>query len=199
MTKPKYNNATFVLSAVAYEQLPLDKGLEVAFIGRSNAGKSSALNTITSKKGLARVSKMPGRTQAMNVFSLDEHRRFIDLPGYGYAKVPLATKQRWHQTINQYLHQRDSLRGLVLIMDIRHPMRDMDKQLLDWAAQGDLPVHILLTKADKLKNAQALKTLRQVEEEIKHYTHITVQSFSSLTHSGLEQALLQLDTWLTEG
>lgn len=199
MTKPNYNQAVFVLSAVSYAQLPPDEGAEIAFIGRSNAGKSSALNTITGKKGLARVSKMPGRTQAMNVFALDEQTRFIDLPGYGYARVPLATKQRWHQTINQYLQQRNCLRGLVLIMDIRHPLRDMDKQLLDWAAQCELSVHILLTKVDKLKNAQALKTLRQVEQAVQHYTQVTVQNFSSLTHSGLEEALLQLDNWLIEG
>lgn len=201
MKPPKYNQAVFVLSAVAFEQLPPDEGLEVAFIGRSNAGKSSALNTITGKKGLARVSKMPGRTQAMNVFALDEQRRFIDLPGYGYAKVPLATKERWHRTINQYLQQRDSLRGLVLIMDIRHPMRDLDKQLIDWAAKCGLSVHILLTKVDKLKNAQAVKTFREVEQEIKQrYTdaQVTVQNFSSLTHSGLDEALLQLNAWLTE-
>lgn len=198
MTKINYHRANFLLSVAELEQLPRDEGIEVAFIGRSNAGKSSALNTITNIKGLARVSKIPGRTQLINLFTLDEKRRFVDLPGYGYAKVPLSIKQRWEHTVNHYLQQRQCLRGLVLIMDIRHPLKELDRQLLAWAATCKLPVHILLTKVDKLKRAPALNTLRHVEQEVSQYAKVTVQCFSSLTHSGLEEALIQLDEWLAD-
>lgn len=197
MNKPKHSHATFLLSAVALEQLPQDEGIEIAFIGHSNAGKSSALNAISGVKGLARISKTPGRTQAINLFAIDEHRRFVDLPGYGYAKVPANIKQRWQETINRYLQKRRCLRGLILIMDIRHPLKELDRKLLEWAEQCKLPVHILLSKADKLSRSQALHTLHKIEHEIKDYTKVTVQCFSSLTHSGLEDVLLQLDEWLT--
>ncbi len=197
MTRPPYQHAVFLLSAAELEQLPPDLGGEVAFIGRSNAGKSSAINAITGIKGLARTSKTPGRTQLINFFALDEHRRLVDLPGYGYAKVPFSVKERWQQTVNQYLQERGSLKGLVLIMDIRHPLKDLDRHLLKWAAKCEIPVHILLTKVDKLKHSEALQTLRHVEKEIALYSKVTVQAFSSLTHDGLEEALLQLDVWLT--
>jgi GTP-binding protein len=198
MPNPKYRPATFLLSAVSLKQLPPDHGIEIAFIGHSNAGKSSALNTITGQKKLARVSKTPGRTQAINVFIIDEHRRFIDLPGYGYAKVPKATKQQWQETVNHYLQKRKSLRGLILIMDIRHPLKELDRQLLKWAANCELPVHILLTKADKLKHSAVLKKFHQVETEISHFAHVTLQTFSALTRDGLEEALLQLSEWLED-
>lgn len=197
MTRAPYQHAVFLLSAAELHQLPSDQGSEVAFIGRSNAGKSSAINAITGIKGLARTSKTPGRTQLINLFALDEHRRLVDLPGYGYAKVPFSVKERWQQTVNQYLQQRCSLRGLVLIMDVRHPMKDLDQHLLKWAATCDIPVHILLTKVDKLKHSEAMQTLRRVEKEVELYSKVTVQAFSSLTHDGLEDVLLQLDTWLT--
>lgn len=198
MDKPNYNRAAFLLSAAALEQLPLDAGAEVAFIGRSNAGKSSALNTITGIKGLARISKTPGRTQLINFFALDDNRRFVDLPGYGYAKVPLAVKKRWEDTVNNYLQQRQCLRGLVLVMDIRHPLKRLDLQLIEWAAKCDLPVHVLLTKVDKLKTEQARTTLQSVQHAVNHYPKTTVQCFSSLTHAGLDEVITQLDTWLTE-
>lgn len=197
MNRPHYNNATFLLSAPTLAELPLDSGIEVAFIGRSNAGKSSALNTITGIKGLARTSKTPGRTQMINLFSLDENRRLVDLPGYGYAKVPLAIKHRWQKYINEYLQKRDCLKGLILIMDIRHPLKEYDQQCLDWAYHSELPTHILLTKADKLSRGAAINTLNEVRKALEHLPGITVQLFSSLNKAGLEEALLQLDSWYT--
>lgn len=195
--KYHYREATFLLSAVSLRQLPPDNGIEVAFIGHSNAGKSSALNTIFGKR-LARVSKTPGRTQAINVFALDNKRRIIDLPGYGYAKVPKNIQSNWQKTVNQYLQKRKSLRGLILVMDIRHPLKELDRQLLEWAAKCGLPVHILLTKVDKLKRAKMLEQLKQVEKAVAHYTKVTLQTFSALTHDGEMDALLALDAWLTE-
>lgn len=198
MVRPNYNDVEFLLSAPNLSDLPHDTGVEVAFIGRSNAGKSSALNTITGIKGLARTSKTPGRTQTINVFSIDQERRLIDLPGYGYAKVPLAIKKRWQQTLHQYLERRDCLRGLVLVMDIRHPLKESDSQLIEWAVVANVPVHILLTKADKLSRGSAINSLMQVQKALNHYAHIvTVQQFSSLKKTGLDDILLLLDEWFT--
>lgn len=195
IAKHRYQIA-FLKSAFSLHQLPPDNGIEVAFIGHSNAGKSSALNTLFGKR-LARVSKTPGRTQAINVFTLDAKRRIMDLPGYGYAKVPKEIQDNWQKTVNQYLQKRKSLRGLVLVMDIRHPLKKLDRQLLDWAAKCALPVHILLTKVDKLKRAPVLKQLKHVEKEVAHYTKVTLQTFSALTREGEMEALLELDAWLT--
>ena len=136
-------------------QCPNDDGCEIAFAGRSNAGKSSAINTLTRNKGLARTSKTPGRTQLINFFQLDEGKRLVDLPGYGYAKVPIAMKRKWDKHLAEYLQLRQSLAGLILLMDIRHPLQEFDLQMLNWAAQAGLPVHILLTKSDKLKRGPA--------------------------------------------
>lgn len=197
MNKPHYNNATFLLSAPTLNELPPDQGIEVAFIGRSNAGKSSALNTITGIKGLARTSKTPGRTQMINVFKLDESRRLIDLPGYGYAKVPLAVKHRWQTYINEYLLKRECLKGLVLIMDIRHPLKEHDQQCLEWAFHSNLPTHILLTKADKLSRGAAINTLLELRKALEHMSCVSIQLFSSLNRTGLEEAWQQLDTWYT--
>ncbi|MGB6976476.1 MAG: ribosome biogenesis GTP-binding protein YihA/YsxC [Gammaproteobacteria bacterium] len=191
-----YNTAVFLLSAANTDQLPADIGAEVGFIGRSNAGKSSAINAITGINGLARVSKMPGRTQLINLFTLDDQRRLVDLPGYGYAKVPLAVKERWQKAVNGYLQTRRCLRGLVLVMDIRHPLQELDRQIINWATVCNLPVHILLTKVDKLKKYPARATLNQMREAIQIYNDkVTVQLFSSLTHDGLEDARAQLDNW----
>jgi GTP-binding protein len=195
MKRPHYNNATFLLSSPTLAELPPDEGLEVAFIGRSNAGKSSALNTITGIKGLARTSKTPGRTQMMNFFNLDNNRRLVDLPGYGYAKVPLNIKLRWQRNVNDYLQSRESLKGLVLIMDVRHPLKEYDQQCMQWAVNSDLPIHILLTKADKLSRGVAINTLNEVRKALESLPDITVQLFSSLNRTGLEEALLQLDSW----
>ena len=164
--QPNYQHATFQKSAVEINQLPSDNGVEIAFIGRSNAGKSSALNTITGVKGLARVSKTPGRTQAINIFDLSKTQRLIDLPGYGYAKVPRVVKERWAGNIDTYLQQRQSLMGLVLIMDIRHPLKELDQHLVDWTADCQVPTHILLTKADKLSRNQQNKTLAEVTQAL---------------------------------
>ena len=192
-----YQNAKYVKSAVELAQLPTDEGAEVAFIGRSNAGKSSALNTITNIKGLARVSKTPGRTQAINVFALSNNQRLMDLPGYGYAKVPRTIKERWEKSIDEYLQKRQSLKGLIVIMDIRHPLKELDQRLIEWAAGCELPVHVLLSKADKLKFGASRKVLKEVEEALTSYGDlITVQLFSSQDQNGLEAAREVLDQWL---
>jgi GTP-binding protein len=195
MKRPHYNNATFLLSSPTLADLPPDEGIEVAFIGRSNAGKSSALNTLTGLKGLAKTSKMPGRTQMINFFTLDSKRRLVDLPGYGYAKVPLAIKQRWQKNTHRYLQTRRCLKGLILIMDIRHPLKEYDQQFIEWAVYSELPIHILLTKSDKLNRGGAINTLWEVRKALEHLPNITIQLFSSLNKMGLEEALLLLDSW----
>ena len=154
-----FNTVEFLISAQTLKQCPDDRGFEVAFAGRSNAGKSSAINTLTRNKGLARTSKTPGRTQLINHFEIEPEKRLVDLPGYGYAKVPKAIKAKWDRNLAEYLQNRNSLSGLVLLMDIRHPLQDYDRQMLNWAAQAGLPVHILLTKADKLKRGPAMNSL----------------------------------------
>lgn len=197
MTNPTFPPVTFLISAAALAQLPFDQGAEVAFAGRSNVGKSSALNAITGVRGLARTSKTPGRTQLINFFSLDNTRRVVDLPGYGYAKVPLEIKARWEKTLAQYLETRTSLRGLVLLMDIRHPLKEFDKNMLAWASQRQLPLHILLTKADKLSRSVALRTLQQVNKALVEYPSATsIQLFSAQSGLGLAEARKHLLKWL---
>jgi GTP-binding protein len=195
-----YRKTTFSKSAVELDQLPPDSGSEVAFIGCSNAGKSSALNAITGLKGLARISKTPGRTQAINIFDLgSKNQRLIDLPGYGYAKVPKAVRERWGQTIDLYLQDRESLSGLVLLMDIRHPLKPLDQHLIEWTMSCHLPLHILLTKADKLSRNQQRQTLDAVTEALADYGDlITVQIFSSVTRIGVDDAKLALDELLVD-
>jgi len=197
---PNYRKATFSKSAVELEQLPTDSGSEVAFIGCSNAGKSSALNAITGQRGLARISKTPGRTQAINIFDLgNKHQRLMDLPGYGYAKVPKAVRERWGKTIDTYLQDRESLSGLVLLMDIRHPLKPLDQHLIEWTMSCHLPLHILLTKADKLSRNQQRKTLNEVTEVLSEYGDlISVQVFSSLTREGVDDAKEALDELLVD-
>jgi GTP-binding protein len=200
MDKKRHNpfkNASFLTSANELHQLPPDAGAEVAFAGRSNAGKSSALNVITEQRSLARTSKTPGRTQLINFFELDAERRLVDLPGYGYAKVPEAVKRHWQQVLSDYLATRQCLRGLVLLMDSRHPLKDFDRQMLDWCLSKQMPVHVLLTKADKLKRGPAGNTLQKVRAALKaEYPLATVQLFSALNRQGVEQAREQLTTWL---
>ncbi len=191
-----YQQANYLISAAQLDQLPVDEGYEIAFIGRSNAGKSSALNTITGIKGLARVSKTPGRTQTINMFALGDQHRLVDLPGYGYAKVPLNVKERWQKTIDGYLQTRECLRGLILIMDIRHPLKEIDRDVISWTLGCDIPIHILLTKADKLKPSAARKVLKEVQSELEIYgDRVDLQLFSSLDHSGLDEARDKLSTW----
>lgn len=195
-----FRQAQFLTSANKISQLPPDEGAEVAFAGRSNAGKSSALNAITDNRGLAKTSKTPGRTQLINFFVLDEGYHLVDLPGYGYAKVPLAVKQHWQQVLSSYLQQRKCLRGLVLLMDIRHPLKDFDLQMLDWCRQQKMPVHILLTKSDKLKRGAASSVLLKVRKELKDaYPQVTAQLFSAHDKQGLAEACNKLVEWLGLG
>ena len=191
-----YQRAQFTTSVPKPSLAPDDSGMEVAFAGRSNAGKSSALNAITNQNALARVSKTPGRTQHLIFFELDEQRRLVDLPGYGYAKVPLKMKQQWQQAMESYLNQRQALRGLILLMDIRHPLTDFDTQMIEWAVHSKMPVHILLTKADKLKYGAAKNTLLKVKQKLKDLPDISLQLFSATKKSGVDEARAVLDNWL---
>lgn len=198
MAKTRYSdNVTFLLSAAHLTNLPPDFGSEVAFIGRSNVGKSSAINIIAGIKRLARVGKTPGVTQLINVFLIDQNKRLIDLPGFGYAKVPGAIQENWHKLVNGYLEQRQSLRGLFLLMDSRHPLGENDLELLNWAVESKLPLCILLTKADKLKRAEANAVLKKVQEEVKQHSDlVTVLLFSAQERTGLNEVFKQLDRWL---
>jgi len=192
------NGAQFVLAAHRISQLPADTGAEVAFAGRSNAGKSSALNALTGHRGLARTSKTPGRTQQMVAFSLPPlaqgegqaplDARLIDLPGYGYAKVPEELREHWKHEIDAYLHHRRSLRGVVLIADIRHPLKEFDRMMLDFCFETNLPCHLLLTKADKLSRNQAMQALAAVRREFADGVQASAQVFSSSEGTGVEPA-----------
>jgi len=194
-----FNRAEYILSSPTIKQCPEDSGREVAFAGRSNAGKSSAINTLTNNSKLARTSKTPGRTQLLNFFSLTENCRLVDLPGYGFAKVPKAMKQAWDRNLATYLQERQSLCGLVMLMDIRHPLQDYDWQMIRWAHQCEMPIHLLLTKADKLKNGPAKNTLLKVKRELSEADiedNVSIQTFSSLKKTGLEELKQTLNTWL---
>jgi len=191
-----YHRAQYVKSVLELSQLPPDKGWEVAFIGRSNAGKSSAINAITGIRGLARTSSTPGHTQMINLFRLDQDRRLVDLPGYGYARAPRTIKERWQQSIDDYLESRHCLRGLILVMDIRHPLKPSDQQLIAWSIQCEVPVHLLLTKADKLTPAESRKILKEVNTILEPYgSTLSAQIFSALQPQGIESAQACLDRW----
>ncbi len=190
--------AVFHKSAEKLNQLPEDSTAEVAFAGRSNAGKSSALNTLTGRRKLAHVSKTPGRTRLINFFSIDPTTYLVDLPGYGYAQVPGEMKRQWAGLLTGYLNRRQQICGLVVVMDVRHPMTPLDQQLLDWFAATGKPVHVLLTKADKLSRSQAASQLRKVEAAIrKDYPGCSVQLFSSSGKLGVQEAQAIIDGWLT--
>ena len=192
-----YRQARFLLSAPRLRDAPPDTGAEIAFAGRSNAGKSSAINALTGIGSLARTSKTPGRTQQLVFFALDDDRRLVDLPGYGYARVSEQVKRQWQQTLEHYLRVRTSLRGLILVMDIRHPLTEFDCQMLDWCDRAELPVHVLLTKADKLKRGAATSSLLNVRAELKRrYPGAQAQTFSATKRTGVEQAHAVLDQWL---
>jgi GTP-binding protein len=196
---PNYRGAQFLTSAAKLSKCPPDTGWEVAFAGRSNAGKSSAINSLTNNKKLAKTSKTPGRTQLINFFELSGCQRLVDLPGYGFAKVPLAVKREWTKQLEIYLQNRQCLRGLILLMDVRHPLQPFDRQMLGWALQASMPVHILLTKADKLKRGAAGTALLQVRAELKPQEELTsVQLFSALKHEGHKELIAVLDGWLTD-
>jgi len=199
VANPNYQKAEFLLSVANLDQLPADQGIEVAIVGRSNAGKSSVLNQLTQNKSLARVSKTPGRTQHINLFGLDEKRRIADLPGYGFAKVPDKVKRQWQITMDAYLSTRECLKGLILVMDIRHPLKEVDQQILEWCCACNLPVHILLNKADKLASGEIKKTMRRIEDAITAYhSPVTYQSFSALKGTGAKELRDTLNTWFKE-
>ena len=197
---PRLHQARFQIAAARPKQFPPDEGLEVAFAGRSNVGKSSALNTILQRKKLARTSSTPGRTQQIIFYGLGEgqtDRRLVDLPGYGYAKVPGRLKDQWAKLIESYLHGRESLAGLVLIMDVRRPMGEFDQQMLLWADHFDLPLHVLLTKADKTKANEARSTLSRVQAELaSRFPDMSAQLFSAAKGTGVVEAQGHLAHWL---
>ena len=195
-------NAVFNISINHFDELPNDEGIEIAFAGRSNAGKSSAINSLSKQNRLAYVSKQPGRTQLINFFSIDDHISLVDLPGYGYAKVPETIKNHWIETLPRYLQERNSLAGLIIVMDIRRPLTKLDIQMLDWFAPRQKPIHILLTKSDKLSKDKSLRTLMDVKNNVQerwvnlYQTKFTVQLFSSLKKQGIEEANEVIQSWL---
>lgn len=191
-----YQITHFIISAPNIRYLPIDSGIEIAFAGRSNAGKSSALNTLTNQKNLAKISKTPGCTQLINLFEVEPGIRLVDLPGYGYTKVPKKLKRKWQSTLGEYLQKRDSLKGLVVLMDIRHPMKDLDQQMVQWAVNVNIPVLILLTKVDKLSFSARKAQLKQVRETALAFMgDIEIETFSSLKKQGVDKLRQKLNTW----
>ncbi len=196
---PLFQNAVFLTTVANLRDLPVDSLREVAFAGRSNAGKSSAINTLAGRVRLAYVSKTPGRTQHLNYFTLADGKYFVDLPGYGFAKAPEAIRSQWEGLIGPYLSKRDQLVGLVVIMDSRRPFTDLDVRLIDWFRPTGRPIHILLSKADKLSRQEQTKVLRSVKAEIATWGDAelySVQLFSSLKKAGVEEAERVLAGWL---
>ncbi|UDQ78181.1 ribosome biogenesis GTP-binding protein YihA/YsxC [Pectobacterium brasiliense] len=193
-----YHMTRFIISAPDIRHLATDSGIEVAFAGRSNAGKSSALNTLTNQKNLARTSKTPGRTQLINLFQVVDGVRLVDLPGYGYAEVPEQMKIKWQRALGEYLQKRSSLKGLVVLMDIRHPLKDLDQQMIQWAVDVQLPVLVLLTKADKLASGARKTQLNMVREAVLPFMgDIQVEAFSSLKKLGVDKLRQKLDNWFS--
>ncbi|WP_413285457.1 ribosome biogenesis GTP-binding protein YihA/YsxC [Vibrio sp. MA40-2] len=196
--KIHYQNTHFITSAPDIRHLPEDEGIEIAFAGRSNAGKSSALNRLTNQRNLAKTSKTPGRTQLINLFQVQENCHIVDLPGYGFAQVPLELKKKWQKSLGEYLQKRESLKGLVVLMDIRHPMKDLDQQLIYWAVECNIPVQVLLTKADKLKSGARKAQLLKIQRDTVSFAgDVSVDLFSSLKGIGVEQLRRKLDTWFS--
>jgi GTP-binding protein len=194
-----FNKTSFLMSAPSIKQSPTDEGKEIAFAGRSNAGKSSVINTLTDNKKLARTSKTPGRTQLLNYFALSEDRRLVDLPGYGFAKVPIVVKRNWDRNLAEYLQERQSLVGVIMLMDIRNPLQKYDWQIIRWASESKMPVHLLLTKSDKLKRGAINNVLLSVKEELakeKLSASFTIQAFSSMKKFGLDELKKKLTIWL---
>ncbi len=191
-----YRQTHFITSAPDIRHLPDDTGIEIAFAGRSNAGKSSSLNRLTDQKNLAKTSKTPGRTQLINLFKVTDECHIVDLPGYGYAQVPQEMKLKWQKALGEYLQKREQLKGLVVLMDIRHPMKDLDQQLIYWAVECHLPVLVLLTKADKLKSGARKKQLTMVQEAALAFCgDVQVEAFSSLKGIGVDKVRAKLDQW----
>jgi GTP-binding protein len=193
-----YHLARYLISATNLEGCPPDEAREIAFVGRSNAGKSSAINVLTGQNKLARTSKTPGRTQLLNYFEIEPGRYIVDLPGFGYAQVPHELKQKWQRHLEQYLAKRKSLQGLVLLMDIRHPFTEFDQMLVQWAVDSELPLHVLLTKADKLRHGAAKNTLLAATNQLASLgPNMSVQLFSALNKEGADELRAKLDTWLS--
>ena len=196
-------NVSFVISTNHFDELPSDSGREIAFAGRSNAGKSSAINTLTNKTRLAFVSKQPGRTQLINFFKIKDMQSLVDLPGYGFAKVPKPMKDHWRKLLPKYLQERKSLIGLVLVVDIRRELTELDTQMLDWFAPQKKPMHVLLTKSDKVSKDKSLRTLNKFNNELKEKwgkkfnVECSAQLFSSLKKQGIEKATKKIEQWLT--
>jgi GTP-binding protein len=191
-----YHQASYHISAPKLDLCPTDSVAEVAFVGRSNAGKSSAINALTGQSKLARTSKTPGRTQLLNYFTLGEGRYLVDLPGFGYAKVPPEMKRKWQQELERYLQKRQSLQGIVLLMDIRHPLKELDEMIVTWCRKAEMPLHVLLTKADKLNFGAAKSTLLQVSKSLQS-PFFSVQLFSALNGQGADELRSRLDAWLS--
>ena len=192
-----FRQTQFLTSASVLSECPADSEAEVAFAGRSNAGKSSAINSICSQSGLARTSKTPGRTQLLNFFAIEPTSYLVDLPGYGFAKVPLKVKNKWQKELEKYLSLRKPLVGLVLLTDIRHPLKDHDLVMIDWAVKSSLPLHLLLTKSDKLTRGAAQNALLKVRAQTETFPNVTVQLFSSFKTIGIAEVREVIATWLT--
>jgi GTP-binding protein len=189
----------FVNSAPDIRHLPGDKGIEVAFAGRSNTGKSSALNTLTNQKRLARTSKTPGRTQLINLFEVEEGHRLVDLPGYGYAEVPEEMKRKWQCALGEYLQMRNCLKGLVVLMDIRHPLKNLDQHMIQWAVDVGTPLLVLLTKADKLSSCARKAQLNMVRKALLPFMYdIQVEAFSATKKIGVDKLSQKLNIWFNE-
>ncbi|POY43286.1 YihA family ribosome biogenesis GTP-binding protein [Avibacterium gallinarum] len=196
--KLNYHKTHFLMSAPNIRVLPEDSGMEIAFAGRSNAGKSTALNALTNQKNLARTSKTPGRTQLINVFEVEPLYKLVDLPGYGYAAVPEQMKIQWQKALGEYLQKRECLGGVVILMDIRHPLKDLDQQMIEWAVSANLPVLLLLTKADKLSQSAVSKQVKMVREAILPFQgDVQVEAFSSLKKQGIDKLARKLDSWFS--
>lgn len=192
-----FRNAQFEISIAKASGLPAPIGPEVAFAGRSNAGKSSAINTLANHTRLAYVSKTPGRTQLINFFRLQNGAVLVDLPGYGYAEVPEAIRRQWQHLLEDYLTRRPNLIGLVLIMDSRHPLKDLDRAMIGWFAPSGRPIHVLLTKSDKLTRSEGAATLARVRKDLEPLgENVTVQLFSSLKKTGVEEVERVVGSWL---
>lgn len=192
-----YQQTRFILGTPDARRAPPDEGVEVAFAGRSNAGKSSALNVLTGQRSLARISKAPGRTREINFFEVQPGIRLVDLPGYGYAKVSRSMKQQWQRNISTYLETRQSLGGVIVLMDVRHPLKEVDQQILGWCHAAGLLTHVLLTKSDKLKRGPAKTALLQLRKALQAlHPEATVQLFSAHTRDGAEELQQVLDEWL---
>ena len=191
-----YRQTEFITSAQNLKQSPPDHGYEIAFVGRSNSGKSSSINSLCDQKSLARTSRTPGRTQLINFFKVDSERRIVDLPGYGYAAVPKDTKMIWQLSLIDYLEFRECLKGVVLVMDIRHPLKENDLQIIKWSNNSSIPVHILLSKIDKINKTEQKSTLDSVSKHIeKSYSQSSVQLFSSLKKWGMQEFQEKMDSW----